>query len=254
MLTELDHIVFENRNKEYGAYLIRKNYKRLVIRALTTSVCLVLLIFGSVFLYYYLEDAPHISAGELIAVYEMMEMGIDEELPAPPDLPPFQQSDQTLVPDPELTKPPEVVKAAPTKPIDLKKDLIDFKDSTAKTGDQLTIKTPGGEGVDTGAIYIRVERLPEFPGGPNALNKFLRDNITYPSSALIRKVSGVVHVSFIIDINGKVENVKIAKSVDPAIDMEAIRVVRLMPVWSPGKRHGKPVKVLLTLPIRFMPG
>lgn len=96
-------------------------------------------------------------------------------------------------------------------------------------------------------IYIIVEEIPEFPGGEAALHRFMIEHTKYPKNAKKNKVSGTVYVQFVINENGEIENVQIPSSVDPALDREAIRVVKSMPNWIPGKIRGKPVKSLQTL-------
>jgi len=100
-------------------------------------------------------------------------------------------------------------------------------------------------------VFIVVEEMPEFPGGPDALRRFLAMNVKYPAEAQKAKTQGKVYVSFVINSEGKVEQAKIEKSVDPALDAEAIRVVGLMPEWKPGKQRGTAVSVSYTIPIQF---
>ncbi len=102
-----------------------------------------------------------------------------------------------------------------------------------------------------GDVYTEVEEMPEYPGGMEGLRNFLVENVTYPEKAKKNKITGKVYVSFVIDKNGAVTNTQIAKGVDPDLDKEAIRVVRLMEKWTPGKQDGKAVNVQLTLPIQF---
>ena len=96
-----------------------------------------------------------------------------------------------------------------------------------------------------------VEQMPEFPGGIEAMIKFLSENIKYPKSALDGKVEGRVLVQFVIAKDGAVKDAKVLKSVDPALDAEALRVVNAMPKWAPGKQKGKVVPVKFTMPVNF---
>lgn len=97
-------------------------------------------------------------------------------------------------------------------------------------------------------VKDKVEVMPEFKGGMDALIKYMVTNVKYPKET---KKEGKVHVSFIIDEKGKVTNAEILKSVDAVLDKEALRVVKAMPNWTPGKDKGKSVKVKMTLPISF---
>jgi protein TonB len=100
-------------------------------------------------------------------------------------------------------------------------------------------------------VYLAVEDMPDYPGGTQALMKFLNNNVRYPADAQKKKIQGRVVVCFILTKTGNIEDVKIAKSVYPSLDAEAIRVVKLMPKWKPGKQNGKTVNVKYTLPIAF---
>lgn len=100
-------------------------------------------------------------------------------------------------------------------------------------------------------VFIIVEEMPEFPGGERALLKFIGQNIDYPEIAKENGVQGMVVVSFVISKLGKVENVAIARGVDPILDREALRVVNLLPNWKAGKQRGKAVNVSFSVPINF---
>ncbi|MBO7346749.1 MAG: energy transducer TonB [Bacteroidales bacterium] len=101
-------------------------------------------------------------------------------------------------------------------------------------------------------VFVEVEQLPEFPGGKKAFIQYLNENLVYPKSAYERKVEGKVVVSFVVEADGSITNVKVANSVDEDLDKEAVRVVKAMPKWIPGKHKGKAVPVLFRcLPINF---
>jgi TonB family protein len=96
-----------------------------------------------------------------------------------------------------------------------------------------------------------IEIDPEFPGGEEARQKFLRDNVVYPVEARKNNIQGVVYVDFVIEPDGTVSNIEIYKSVQKSLDEEAIRVTSLMPKWIPGTQRGKPIRVKYRMPIRF---
>ena len=95
------------------------------------------------------------------------------------------------------------------------------------------------------------ETMPQFPGGQELLLKYLADNIKYPASAVKAKKQGRVIVTFIVQKNGSVTHAKIAKSIDPELDAEALRIVKGMPKWTPGTQNGKPVSVRYMVPVKF---
>ena len=100
-------------------------------------------------------------------------------------------------------------------------------------------------------VFDTVEQMPEYPGGMPALIEFLQTNMKYPEDAQKQKVEGRVMVMFVVEKDGSITDVKVARNVFPSLDEEAVRVVNAMPKWTPGKEKGKPVRVQYTLPISF---
>lgn len=113
------------------------------------------------------------------------------------------------------------------------------------------IKVSKEEALDDEEIFIVVEQMPEFPGGDEAYQLFLQNNIHYPESAKENGIEGTVYLSFEVNKKGKIKNVLVLRGVNPDIDSEAVRVVKMMPDWVPGKQRGKPVEVKMTMPIKF---
>ena len=100
-------------------------------------------------------------------------------------------------------------------------------------------------------VYDVVEVMPQYPGGQIAMLKYIMENIKYPEQAMKEGIQGRVTVRFIVEKDGSISNVSPIHPVHPLLDKEAIRVVKSMPKWSPGKQHGKPVRVQLIVPIMF---
>ena len=100
-------------------------------------------------------------------------------------------------------------------------------------------------------VYDQVEQMPEFPGGMTALIEYLQTNIKYPKDAIKQEVGGRVMVMFVVETDGSLSNVRVARKVFPSLDTEAVRVVKSMPKWKPGKEKGRPVRVNFTLPVVF---
>lgn len=100
-------------------------------------------------------------------------------------------------------------------------------------------------------VFDTVEQIPEYPGGMQAMIEFLQTNMKYPEDAAKQKVEGRVMVQFVVETDGSVSDVHVAKQVFPSLDAEAIRVVQAMPKWTPGKEKGKVVRVKYNLPIVF---
>ncbi len=113
----------------------------------------------------------------------------------------------------------------------------------------------GESAADSGAskpeVFSMVEEMPEFPGGEEAMLQYIADNLKYPGRARRQKVEGRVVIRFVIDEEGNVTNVEAVKSLHPDCDKAALKVVKNMPRWKPGRQKGKPVRVFYMLPIRF---
>ncbi len=101
------------------------------------------------------------------------------------------------------------------------------------------------------SIYLTVEQMPEFPGGDEAMFKFVQDNVKYPQAAAAKGIQGTVFVDFVVNRDGNVADVKLRRGVEPTIDAEALRVVSLMPTYKPGFMNGKAQRVQFTIPIKF---
>jgi protein TonB len=108
--------------------------------------------------------------------------------------------------------------------------------------------------VENDVPYISVEQMPKFPGGDDAMFKYIGDNVVYPKSTQKAGISGIVYVYFIIDKNGNVTNAEVKRGVKGGEELndEALRVIKGMPKWEPGYQNAKPASVQLTLPIKFM--
>ena len=100
-------------------------------------------------------------------------------------------------------------------------------------------------------VYVVVEQMPSFPGGDSALLKYLFENVKYPVSALKAQKQGRVMVSFTVEKDGAISNVKVSRSVTPALDAAAVRAIKSMPKWSPGKQGGEFVRVKYIVPVTF---
>lgn len=104
---------------------------------------------------------------------------------------------------------------------------------------------------DESQVFTVVEEMPKFPGGQGALLEFLANNIQYPAEAKQNGTQGRVSTCFIVEKDGSISNVEILRSVSPALDAEAVRVIKAMPKWEPGKQRGQAVRVKYTVPVTF---
>lgn len=102
-----------------------------------------------------------------------------------------------------------------------------------------------------GQVFYVVDQMPQYPGGEEALRNFIAQNVNYPDEAAKKGIQGKVYITFLISHEGKVTHARVVRGVDPALDLEALRVVNSMPEWQPGYNAGKPVNVSFTVPINF---
>ena len=157
----------------------------------------------------------------------------------------------------EVPPPPEVPQAAEV--LDIVEDNADIEEtviaSSEDTGQKVEIKYVPVEVVeeepDEQEIFDIVENMPEFPGGQAALMKYLPSNIKYPTIAQEHGTQGRVIVQFVVNRDGSIVDARVARSVDPYLDREALRVINAMPKWKPGMQRNKPVRVLYTCPVMF---
>lgn len=138
------------------------------------------------------------------------------------------------------------------------KNLVNAKVEKGISGSEVAPPPPPvpAEGTKTTVdgrddVYLIVEEMPEYPGGVPALRQFLASSVKYPDAAIKKGIQGKVYVNFVVEKDGSVSNVKIARGVDPSLNTEALRVVKLLPKWNPAKQKGEPVAVQYTVPINF---
>ncbi|MDA3905280.1 MAG: energy transducer TonB [Bacteroidales bacterium] len=125
---------------------------------------------------------------------------------------------------------------------------IDFDEDDAMVEFQFVEEE---EEIEEQHIFLVVENMPEFPGGEAAMYKFIGNNIDYPRMAKESGISGRVFVTFVVERDGSVTDVQILRGIGGGCDEEAVRVIKMMPKWTPGKQRGKPVRVQYRMPIKF---
>ncbi len=131
-------------------------------------------------------------------------------------------------------------------------DELQIDDTEADQNTEIQAVDEDAEEADAEApVFYVVEDMPEYPGGVNAMRKYIATHIVYPEIAKENGITGKVYVQFVVNQRGKIEQVKVVRGVDPSLDKEAVRVIKSLPIWKPGKQRGKPVKVSYTVPINF---
>ena len=262
---EMNEIVFENRNKAYGAYVLRHDYERTMTRAMASGMLLFVCFISSPYLIHYLRG-PGIDDTEIFTVDTPINLEhFKKEIPLPQRTPPKQQPQPikrqiafiapTVRPDDEIVEandPPEVETLQSnqigTTTVENAIEGIDqglLEDPNGSPDNSATIEEP--------TVYnaYAVEQQPEFPNGMAALYKYLRDHLHFPQTAIDNGISGTVYISFIISKDGIIQHATVLRGVGGGLDQEALRVVNQMPAWKPGKHNGKAVAVNFILPIKF---
>ena len=245
-----DDIVFEVRNKEYGAYKLRKKYNRTVLIAL--SIGIVILATAII--------TPFISAkaaenskkrAERQVVIKMENLDTPHDIVAPPPPPPPPPTD---VVQQQKYVPPQVVDSI--KPEDVKQLMTADQAQTEVTNKEVVenvqqVTEEVQEAEKEPEPFVVVEEMPTFPGGDVALLKYIGEHTQYPEVAKENNIQGRVIIRFCVTAKGGVSQVSVLKGVDPELDKEAIRVVNTLPPFKPGKQGGKPVPVWYMVPITF---
>lgn len=185
---------------------------------------------------------------------------LERELPALSAIP-LDAIEEVSIISKHLKKEPPAPKPVPVvvfNAVDDKTDvsfevIIDAGDNQDKEAPKWMPPLPDDKGDDTADDLFRVvESMPEFPGGYAALLAFLSKHIRYPELARKTNIQGTVHLSFVVSKTGEVHNIELLRGIGGSCDEEAIRVIKMMPAWVPGKQRGKAVNVAFNLPVNFV--
>ncbi|MBE9464460.1 TonB family protein [Dyadobacter subterraneus] len=259
----LNDIVFENRNKLYGAYQLRKGYKKTMQRSLLLGVTFFLLIMLLPNLYARLVPEPKKDDIGFEGELEIINIRPEAKLPPPaeplkpqPKVNTVKYQNYEVLPDhmvPEEITPPTVEDlqnaVAGPETIQGNSDILTIEPPTAETAPSKGVSVDIASPKET--ELFAVEQAPEFMGGNAAMGEFLRKNLKYPRQAADAGIQGRVFVSFVVGADGKIENVQTLKGIGFGCDEEAERVIKLMPKWKAGRQSGVPVRVRFNLPVVF---
>ena len=244
-----DDIVFENRNKEYGAYNMRKRYHRtLLIGFIIGMIALAAAIITPYFRASALQIKSKEKEREIIAVMENLDQPDELQIEAPPPPPPAETQQQIKYVAPEVVD--------SIKPED-EMQLLTMDESVETVVDEEVVEVVEvveeevEEYKPPAEVFVIVEEMPSFPGGNEALFKFIYDNIEYPRDALENAIEGNVVVRFCVTYQGKIEQSEVIRGIHPSLDAEALRLINMLPTWNPGKQAGNPVNVWYTLRVQF---
>jgi periplasmic protein TonB len=247
-----DDIVFEHRNQEYGAYELRKKYPKrgtiaLVISLIVLSIAVGVPLIASIMqqrnLKRYLEKS---AAAEMANLKEVKR---DEVAPPPPPPPPPAVKEIKFVA-------PKIVDSLTNEEVELAStdDLSDAAnagpvDTTTKVVEVIVEET--APVVEQVFESFAIQEKPAFPGGDAELIKYVAEHTKYPVIAQENGIEGTVYIRFVVTRTGDVGEAKVMRAVDPLLEEEALRVVKALPKWTPGKNNGNPVNVWFIIPVKF---
>ena len=261
-------LVFEGKNHAYGAYQLRKDTGKRNLKALITmflifaAIAAIVIAKVSIDNYIASRNAAIETDVELQSLAEKKEAKAEKK-----DEPEVEKVEIERVKSsvaftvPEIKKDDEVKEEQEIKSQDELQETntaigafnVEGNDETG--GEVLKAKEviaePEPPKVEETKVFDVVEEMPQFPGGQAALLEYLAKNIKYPVVAEENGVQGRVIVTFVVERDGSITDVRVVKSVDPSLDKEAARVVKSMPKWQPGKQNGSAVRVKYTVPVQF---
>lgn len=261
-------MVFEGRNKEYGAYRLRKNAGKRNLYSLITIFIAALAIWGGISLVKFVESrtksVAQTSVAEISALnqpkkkaevkqqkkvkLEQPEKVVERVKSSVKFTAPVIKKDDEVKPEDELKTQDELMNTKTAI------GALDVKGNDDASGEVLKLKEAVAQPEpkpEVEKVFDVVEQMPSFPGGPSALMEWLSNNVKYPVVAQENGVQGRVVVSFVVERDGSITDVKVVRGVDPSLDREASRVVRAMPRWIPGKQNGSAVRVKYNVPVAF---
>lgn len=260
--SEWCNLVFEGKNKSFGAYVMRQSSPSRHRKAMIIITLLAIIAFSAPALIKIItpkKDAVKISevtALSKLPPAETKDENIVKKIDTPPPAlkssikftAPVIKKDSEVRDEDEIKSQDELIKNSATISIaDVKgndevngKDIADIREISTET-----------KPVEKEQVYTYVEQPPSFPGGESELANYLRANIKYPQAAKETGIQGKVYLEFIVSRNGEITDVKVIRGLHYECDKEAMRVVKSMPRWTPGKQNGHTVTVKFTLPVVF---
>lgn len=269
-------LVFEGKNKDFGAYQLRTTSVKRHNKAVLYTLIGLLIIGAGIF--------STVKIQQFIAEQELKDKAEQENVAVdltPKDQPKEEQQQKLEEEKPEIKK-EEVLQSVKVTELNIVEDNQVKKEDEIKSQDELknedkafgqqnndegvtdrnltkTLKNevvveevkPVEKKVEKEEVFRSVEQMPTFPGGDAALMKYLSSHLQYPAMAQENGVQGTVIVQFVVTKTGSVGEVKVARSVDRDLDKEAVRVCKSLPKFVPGRQNGQPVSVWYTLPVKF---
>ena len=265
---EWTDLVFEGRNQSYGAYKLRKTTGKRNLWALIIVALAAVLLYLGLQLQRMAEANKKVENTQAVELAklntEKKEAKVEKKeiIRQEPEKVVEQVKSSVKFTAPVIKKDEEVKEEDEIKLDEVQKSdkavgafTVEGNDEVGgavlKAKEDIAAPEPPKHVVEETKIFTVVEQMPMFPGGDAALMGYLRDNMHYPTVAAENGVQGRVVVGFVVERDGSITDVNVLRSVDPSLDREAMRVVKAMPKWTPGKQNGSAVRVKYQVPVTF---
>jgi protein TonB len=257
--------VFEKRNKDYGAYFLRQGYFKTLIRSYLAAIVIILIMVYTPVIVNIIDE---LLDKNILTEKEIAELAksSDIELSPPPEI----QLDIKNLPaipniiiqkkDSVIHKPKEIIlnkdsilKIMDSTLLAMKESL--HNDSIKRWNDSLAIAAANAQNDiinNHGSLQMKVDKMPEYPGGELAMNKYVKDHLRFSLRAKAMNTMGAVNVEFVVEADGSLSHIKMLMSAGNGLDEEVIKLINGMPHWKPGMRRGKPQRFLINLPVNFI--
>ncbi len=259
-------VVFEGKNKQYGAYKLRQSSSKRHIVAFLVILVFAVFVAALPGLVTAVKNLTQVDMGPMDEAYEMSNIPVEQEIPEENII-----KQETAPPPPPLKTTVKFVPPTIAKDEEVVEDKMVSQDEILETKIQISVADVKGtddkHGIDIAELrehkqvieekpveekpFVTVEQMPSFPGGEAEMQRFIADNLKYPVVAQESGIQGRVTIRFVVTKNGTISDVQVIRGIDPSCDREAVRVVKMMPKWIPGKQNGLNVPVYFTLPIVF---
>ncbi len=260
-------LVFEGRNHAYGAYKLRKETAKRNIWSIIIVLAVGFLAFLGIAIKNVVESRQKVamtSGVEASQIIEKKQAKVEKKAPVKVEetkpiekvkssikfTAPVIKKDSEVKPEEEMKNQEDLQKTNTTIGAFNVQGNDEVGGEVLKAKEEITQPEPPKH-EEENKVFDVVEEMPSFPGGAAALNAWLRDNLRYPVVAAENGIEGKVIVRFVVGKDGSISNVSIARSADASLDKEALRVVKAMPKWNPGKQNGSSVNVNFTVPVTF---
>ncbi len=253
-------LVFEGKNKEYGAYELRRDSTKRHYIALIIVILLSLILFSLPTLIEIVTPKKDtLVVTEVTTLSDLPEAETKqeeqpqkvEELPPPPPLKSSIKFTAPVITKAQVREEDEIKTQEEVTKSSVSISIQDVQGTDEVNGKDIAelneiVQAPAEE-----KAYTYVEQMPQFPGGEAAMRTYISKNLRYPTIAQENGIQGKVYVRFVISKTGEVSNVEVTRGIDPICDKEAVRVIQSMPKWIPGKQNGNMVSVIYTVPVVF---